>query len=166
MENARKGKRKKGQMSMLVFVLGVVFFIMMGIFLFTSSINPPNTEYVNLYVHNLLLSTLRSGTGYPHPCLSVSDTLSCAYLTPNRLCGNSACSEIAVDVTKKPLENIIKSNYGYYLIVEPDNWDMVGGSRITVGQESVEDKHPHYVANEKVLAYGSNLRIKLILAKN
>ena len=169
MENAHKiegGKisRKKGQMSMLVFVLGVVFFIMLGIFLFTAGIKSSDTDYVNMYVHNLLLSAMRTSTGYPNPCISVSDTLSCAYLTPDRICGSRKCSEIAEEVTDNALGSIIKQNYDYYLVVEPENWDIMGGSVISIGNEAVAKKRPRFVANEKVLAYGSNLRIMLTIA--
>ncbi|MBN2101890.1 MAG: hypothetical protein JW716_03400 [Candidatus Aenigmarchaeota archaeon] len=155
--------RTKGQMSMMVFALGVVFFIMLGIFLFTSNIKSKDTDYVNMYVHNLLLSTMRTSTGYGHPCISVSDTISCAYLTPNRLCGTEKCSDIVQRVTESIIERAIKPNYGYFIIVEPENWDIVGGERITMGDPDTESKRPHYVANEKILAYGSNLRIELII---
>ncbi len=156
--------KKKGQMSMLVFVLGVVFFIMLGTFLFVSSIKSPDSDYVNMYVHNLLLSTLRTSTGYGHPCISVSDTLSCAYLTPNRLCGTEKCSDIAVAVAEETINKAIKPSYGYFIIIEPENWDIVGGERIIIGNPEMEKKRPHYTANEKILAYGSNLRIELIIA--
>ena len=156
----------KGQMSMMVLALGVVFFIMLGIFLFTSSIKSKDIDYENMYVHNLLLSTLRTSTGYGHPCLSVSDTISCAYLTPNRLCGTEKCSDIAQRITEVTIQKTIKSNYGYFIIVEPENWDIVGGERITIGDPGIEKKMPHYAANEKILAYGSNLRIELIIATN
>jgi hypothetical protein len=157
------GKRK-GQMSMLVFVLGVVFFILLGIFLFTSSLKPADTEYANMYVHNLLLSVMRKTTGYGNPCISVSDTISCAYLTPNRICGNQKCSDIASNVTQEAIESVIKPSYGFILIVEPENWDVVGGERLKIGEASIESKRPHYSANEKILSYGSNLRIELIIA--
>lgn len=168
MENAHRieggNRRKKGQMSMLVFVLGVVFFIMLGIFLFTSGIKSSDTDYTNMYVHNLLLSAMRTSTGYPNPCISVSDTLSCAYLTPDRICGSMKCSEIVEEVTKKAIESSLKQNYDYYLVVEPENWDIVGGSVISMGNEEAAKKRPRFVANEKVLAFGSNLRIKLTIS--
>ncbi|NOX71374.1 MAG: hypothetical protein GXO64_01615 [Candidatus Micrarchaeota archaeon] len=170
MENALNDKNiisqpLKGQMSMLVLVLGIMFFIMLGVFLFTSNIKPKNTDYANLYVHNLLLTSLRSYTGYSHPCMSVSDTLSCAYLTPNRFCSSDECFQLAPSVAEETIRRVLKQNYDFLLIVEPENWDTVGGERIVIGNPAIENIRPKYTANEKILAYGSNLRIVLMIAE-
>jgi len=169
MENAhdagrKQNKGRKGQMSMLVLVLGVLFFMMLAIFLFANSIKPKDVEYSNLYVHNLLLSSLRSTTGYNNPCLTVSDTLSCAYLTPERYCSEYQCSELASNVTRNAIEKVIKPTFDYFLVVEPENWGITGGERIEVGNPAVEHARPKYTANEKILIYGSNLRIVLMMA--
>ncbi len=162
MENAHKAK-DKGQISMMVIVLGVVFFLMLGLFLFISSIKPQNDDFINLYVHNLLLASLRMHTGYGQPCLSVSDTLGCAYITPDRLCGGEKCSELAEIVAKGAIESVIRPDMDYLLIVEPENQDVMGGYRMEIGNPDLENRKKKFVANEKVIQYG--LRIALILAK-
>ncbi len=151
---------------MLAIVLIMIIFIILGLFLFVSSLGgPPELEYNNLYAHNLLISTLRTTTGYPSPCKTISDTLVCAYSTPEVICGTRKCGRndlddgLATYLTNKTISEVLKPNLKYYLIAKPE---IGGGLSVFIGDSSTKDTNPHWTANERVITH--DLRIELILA--
>jgi hypothetical protein len=153
-------KKIKAQESMLAIVLIMIIFIVLGLFLFVSSLGgPPELEYNNLYAHNLLISTLRTTTGYPSPCKTISDTLVCAYSTPLVNCAGVECKVLAEGLTNETISKVLKPNLKYYLIVKSE---IGGGSSVFVGDSSVINTNPHWTANERVITH--DLRIELILA--
>jgi hypothetical protein len=146
----------------------IVIFILIGLgaFLFITSLKSyiPN-EYNNLYAHNLLLSILRKDTGYQAPCRTISDLIVCAHTTPEKRCGGERCADLSNQMVPNEINKIIKPNFDYLLIVEPDFWEIYGGYRLIYGNQLIEKSKNRWQANEKVLAYETNLNIKLIIAE-
>ncbi|MCD6590854.1 MAG: hypothetical protein J7K72_02685 [Candidatus Aenigmarchaeota archaeon] len=157
-------ERFSGQTSMLVMVLAIIVIMALGVFLITSSIKPQSDEYNNLYVHNLLLSVLRANTGYRQPCDTIASAISCASLTPDRSCEGMSCYQFSARNIPAVIREVIKPSFDYYMIVQPENWEIVGGERITYGNPDVAKKRSRWTANEKILQYESNLQIQLIIA--
>jgi len=161
------GKKISGQTSMILIVLVIVIFIALSIFLLISSIKPTHDDYYNLYAHNLLLSVLRWDTGLGGDCDTISSTISCAYMTPYTRCGLSDCRTLAEEVVPQVVGSIVKTNFDYCIIVEPENKTsyeetMIYGPRCDV----VQAKSTRWTANEKILQYEANIDIKMIIAEN
>ena len=156
---------KKGQTSMMLIVLAIIIFIILGVFLLISSLRPVNSEYYNLYAHNLLLSALRRNTGYGGYCETVSSTISCAYMTSYRNCGGVECRALSEEIVPQLIESLISPNLDYCLIVEPEN--MTSGEQILYGPKcsEVTAKKQMWTANEKILQYGANLNMKMIITE-
>ena len=160
-------RKKSGQTSMILIVLIIIIFMAIGIFLLISSIRPEYDEYNNLYAHNLLLSVLRHHTGYGGYCDTVSSTISCAYMTSYRNCRNTNCRNLSREIVPELVESVIKPTFDYCLIIEPQNWTVVGGDRIVYGPrcDVVTKKQERWTANEKILQEDANLNIKMIIAE-
>ncbi len=156
----------KGQTSMIAIVLIIIIFMAIGIFLLISSIKPEYDEYYNLYAHNLLLSVLRSNTGYGGYCDTISSTLACAYMTSYRRCGDTDCRNLSATIVPALVEKVIKDNLDYCIIVEPEN-RTIGGERVTYGEmcDTVIAKTQKWTANEKILQEGANLNIMMVIAE-
>jgi hypothetical protein len=154
-------------MIMIVFV--VLIMIALGVFFLVSSVKPTISEYENLYVHNLILTVLRTDTGYRSPCTTISETMSSVALTPGRNCGGKINTEILDESVPLLIENILGdkylTKYDYYIKVEPENYEVAGGISKSYGNQALETRQKKWVANEKILQYQSNLRIMLILAE-
>ena len=158
-----------GQTSMIMMVIVIIIFMGLGVFLVSTFIQSEPSDYENLYTHNLLISVLRKNTGYKTPCDTVSSVISCAHLTgrecTSQLNVRKSCREVADEIVPGLIETTIKPSYDYFMVIQPENYDVAGGTRITYGNPSVDDRVPHYTANEKVLQYDFDLRIELILAR-
>jgi hypothetical protein len=148
---------------MMLIVLAIIIFMVLGVFLLVSSLKPVNNEYYNLYAHNLLLSVLRRNTGYGGYCDTVSSTISCAYMTSYRNCGDEECRTLSSVLVPELVGNIIKPTLAYCLIVEPEN--LTGGEQLIYGPDcaAVTSKGERWTANEKILQYGANLNIKMVI---
>jgi hypothetical protein len=155
-----------GQTSMILIVLIIIIFMAIGIFLLISSIKPVNDDYYNLYAHNILLSVLRRNTGYSGYCDTVSSTVSCAYMTSYRNCGGMECRNLSYEIVPALIERVIKPTFDYCMVVEPENGtygeQLLYGSRCDV----VLDKGVRWTANEKILQYGANLNIKMVITES
>ena len=158
------GKGRKGQTTMIVIILMIIVFMALGIFFVLSSFREPSKEYANLYTHNLLVSFLRSTTGLGSPCDSHADVIACAHLAPTE-CSGRNCAEIADEIIPDLLDKLVKENFDYYLVIEPENYALVGGKRIAYGNPAVGTKEEVSTANEKILQYESNIMIRLMIAK-
>jgi hypothetical protein len=156
---------KSGQTSMMLIVLAIIIFMVLGIFLLVSSLKPVNNEYYNLYAHNLLLSVLRRNTEYGGYCDTISSTISCAYMTSYRSCGGVECRELSVQIVPGLVEQLIKPTFDYCMIVEPEN--LTGGEQLVYGPRcnAVMAKRQIWTANEKILQYGANLNIKMVITE-
>jgi len=79
---------KKAQSSMLLIVIVIMIFAGMAVFLLGLASTVGGNEFTALYVNNLLLSVMRTDTGYTDSkCKLVSDLVFCAYFTPEWQCG-------------------------------------------------------------------------------
>jgi hypothetical protein len=156
----------KAQTSIVMIVIILFLFIGLGAFLFLTGIkNYVPNEYNNLYAHNLLLSVMRKDSGYSAPCRTVSEILVCAHSTPEKRCGGMRCKDLSDQVVPNLIGNTIKPNFDYLLIVEPDLWEIYGGYRLIYGNPNLERSRQLWQANEKVLAYDTNLNIKMIIVQ-
>lgn len=160
-----KAKGMAGQTSMLLIVLVIVIFMVIGVFLLISSIKPVNNEYYNLYAHNLILSVLRRNTGYGGYCDTISSTISCAYMTPYRNCGGFECRNLSSQIVPELMERLIKPTMDYCMIIEPENGTY--GDQLMYGPrcDAIANKKSVWTANEKILQYGANLNIRVIIAE-
>lgn len=158
-------RRLKGQTSMILIVLIIIIFMAIGIFLLISSIKPVNEDYYNLYAHNLLLTVLRTHTGYGGECETYASTLACAYMKPYRGCGTSECRNLSYEITPYLIEKIIKPNLDYCLVIEPE--EGMQGEKLVYGPrcDVVLNKRVKWTANEKILQYGANLNIKFFISE-
>ena len=158
----------KAQTSMVMLVLVLVVFMGLGIFFLSTMIQAEPSDYENLYTHNLLISVLRKSTDYGQPCETVASVASCFHRQiecRNNFGVKKTCREIADEIIPQLIEDTIKPGYDYYMIIQPENYDIAGGPSITYGNPAVEDRVPHFTANEKVLQYDFDLRIELIVAR-
>ena len=155
----------KAQVSLVVIVLIIVIFMIIGIFMIASTKSKPENidEYYNLYAHNLLLSILRSDTGYGGTCKTFSDVAECA-LVRNGMCGNRACIDIVKYDMKDDIERILKPKLDFLIIIEPENWENIGGNRIMIGNNNLIKRNRRWSANEKIIMSGENINVRLILA--
>jgi hypothetical protein len=160
-------QKKSGQTSMILIVLIIIIFMAIGIFLLISSIKPVYEEYNNLYAHNLLLSVLRRNTGYGGDCETVSSTIACASQTYYRKCGDTDCRNLSSVIVPDLVKRVIKPTFDYCMIIEPENWTVMGGDRLEYGSrcDVVLAKTERWTANEKILRYGGNINIQMIIAE-
>lgn len=157
---------------MILIVLVLIIFAGIAVFLFTFARTVSQEEYMNIYVHNLLLTTLRTDTGYTDAnCKLVSDTLACAFLHPAHRCGGTgpACLDLANQTVTEYLnksENVRK-NYRYLLIVESETWGGEAGPyRLEIGDKALETERVTKIsANEVIQREGAILGVRLIMAK-
>ncbi len=90
--------RKRGQTNIIVAVIVIAVFITVIVALMSLLKTAPSSDYINIYVHNLLISTLRADTGYLEPsCKTVEDAIACVYTEPiTYLCGDKmSCRQLA-----------------------------------------------------------------------
>jgi hypothetical protein len=81
-------QRMKAQSSMLLIVIVIMIFVGLAVFLLGLASTVAGNEFTALYVNNLLLSVMRTDTGYTDSkCKLVSDLVFCAYFTPEWQCG-------------------------------------------------------------------------------
>ena len=155
----------KGQTTLVVMVLAIIIFIILGLFFLTSSMSRPKnvSEYYNMYAHNLLLSITRADTGYGGICKSFADVGVCA-ITRNGMCGSVSCRDILSNDLKVKIDSIIKPDIDYVLIIEPENWELIGGERIVIGNQEIMNYDEKWAANEKILRKGENINIRLFIA--
>jgi len=137
----------KAQMNIVVIMITLAIFIGLIIFLLTLSKSITTSKFSNLYVTNLLISTMRADTGYYNDpnCKTVSDLIKCAFFTPTWKCGDNGpeCKEYAnltLDTLMKRY-HLSKKNFRYLLIVDPLSGavkEPTGEtSRLTFGDESL-----------------------------
>jgi hypothetical protein len=164
---------QKSQTSLVMIVLIIIVLIGVGLFLLISAFTTEETEYYNIYTHNLLVSVMRARTDYKSPCETVSDTLYCAMTGLERKCKSSVdettsknCREVADEVTPDLIRKVLatKPSLDYYMIIQPEDPQYLGGETITYGNPDMENRGKTWTANERVLRYQTNLQIQLILA--
>lgn len=179
-----KNKSYKAQTTLILIIFIIMIFAGAALFLLNLATTIKQTDYMNIYVHNLLLSISRTDTGYTDAdCKSVSDLLACSYSYPNHRCEGSGpeCFELAnktIYTLMKQFEKIRK-NYRYLFIVEPIGFGLQQSEnalKIKIGDESL-DCNPKFedcpkleklTASKLIETRGVRqymLRVKLILSQ-
>lgn len=164
--NTEKSQMKKliGQTSMIMIVLVIIIIVGFSVFLLSIARNVPSSEYTDLYANNLLLSLMRSDTGYTDSrCKLVSDTLSCAFFESDWNCGGRGprCLDLINETVKQHIGSfsLVQKSYDYLFIARPEY--LSGGDvinpvtgeplRIKVGDPSIEErKSKKIVASEQI----------------
>lgn len=88
----------KVQSSMLLIIIVIMIFVGLAVFLLGLASTVGGNQFTQLYVNNLVLSVMRTDTGYTDAkCKLVSDLVFCAYFTPEWQCGPGVpnCLELA-----------------------------------------------------------------------
>jgi hypothetical protein len=133
----------KGQANMIMVLLVLIIFIGVIFVLLSLSESLVDDDYSDLYVNNLLLSILRTNTGYTDRCETVSDTIACSFLTPRYRCGGSQTS--CMDTANQTLDRymgLIKENMRYYFVVKSADpgWvplDESGALKLEFGEPEI-----------------------------
>lgn len=168
----------KGQTTAVMIVLVVIIFGGLVLFLLSfARVLAPSPEYENLYVHNLLVTTLNTDTGYlESDCKTMSDLFMCAFTT-NIVCGDSGqrCLDILDELLPYYLDKFEEERPGhsYLFVAEPGtpNWRPLDPNtgrpmRIVIGNESLEDaKIEKLSANERIQKGGNILNVQVLTAK-
>ena len=167
----------KAQTTMVLILLVILLFAGTAIFLLTFAKSVSQADYMNLYAHNLLLTLMRSDTGYTDPnCKLVSDALACAFFTPEYICGQNgpSCLTLANRTAADYIErfSMVKKSYAYLLTVEPQGFTVLGSNgepfKIVIGDPNVAlGRQTKYAANEQMRKSMSsgvfNLNAKLMI---
>jgi len=171
-------KRIKGQVTAVLLLLVIIIFIGLGVFLLSMAKYVSQTEYMQIYTNQLLLSLLRKDTGYEGECRTLADTITCIYfLHPGFRCGTTGptCSELARTEIEKWLKKyeLIKG-YKYLFTVKPVGFIPHSQSGVITTFEFGDKTLENYKGNkivttqklERTTASGQFiLDVKLIIAK-
>jgi len=109
---------------MVLIIIVLAVFIAVVVILLGLAGTVSREEFTSIYTNNLLLSVMRTDTGYSDArCKTVSDLVFCAYFTPEWVCDGSSqpCLEKANQTVKKYMEifgNETKS-LKYLLTIKP-----------------------------------------------
>jgi hypothetical protein len=167
---------EKAQTSMILIVLLLVVFAALAVFLLSMARTVSHEEYMDLYVNNLLLSIMRTDTGYgTSDCKLMSDVLACAFATPSHLCGGMSCLDFANGSLTEYTETFgeIAASYSYLFEAETYGCWSVTGEECTVlmfGDESLKGYRSKRTSNPYVIQKSMggnqyNLKVKLYLAR-
>jgi len=158
----------KAQTSIIMILLVIMVFIGMIMFLLSLAKTVSREEYMNLYVHNLLVSILRSDTGdySDYECKTVADALMCAF-RENKICpSGKSCREIAEDFINESI-NKFKEIKGYrYLFIARPSAGWIASYKLEVGDSDLlTEKVKKITANEKIQRGDYILDVTLIISK-
>ncbi len=166
----------RAQTSMILLIVVLLIFLGLITILLSLSSTVIREEYSDLYVNNLLLSVLKTNTGYGDRCETVSDLITCAFLTPSYVCRGSPkpCLELANETLKKYM-GLINENMRYFFTVRSASSEWIplhgkGALKLEFGDPSLERERriPKRVANTIIekLYHGTEylLEAKLIVS--
>jgi len=167
----------KGQTTMIMIVLIIIIFLGMSTFLLSLAETVSQSEYLNMYTHNLLSSTLKADTGYLEAnCRTVSDLLACSFFSPTYVCGGvQDCHSLAEEKVEDSISRfqLIKEGFRHLIVVEPEGFTaVVGGGiqKVEIGDSHLDDeKVDKITADERISGIFNGeayiLNIRLIVAK-
>lgn len=158
---------------MILIVLLVIIFAGIAVFLFTLARTVSPEEYMNVYVHNLLLSIMRTDTGYTDAsCKLVSDLLACAAITPAHLCDGWGlnCLDLANQTVTEYMDRFeaIRKNYRYLLIVGSGGLvpTETGKPLLEIGDKALATARVTKItASEVIQREGYILEVTMIIAR-
>jgi hypothetical protein len=167
-------RRSKAQTTIVMLVIVIMVFGGIVTFLLTLAGTVSQREYMNLYVHNMLLTTLRTDTGYlDSNCRTVSDTITCAFLNPGWVCEGSGttCKGLAQSLLAGYADRFdtIRKNYLYLFTVEPEGFsvrdpDTGDLMKIEVGNLDPSARVEALTANERIVKEGNIFKAQLRIA--
>jgi len=180
-----KTKEKKGQTTMIVLVFMLLLFLGMGVFLFSLADTVSQEDYMDIYVNNLLLSVMRTDTGYDDiKCKKISDVVSCALVTPYWICGDSdiRCNDIAEEKLSEYIGafETISQNYRYALRISTNDYIPVIDGEFTEylvfgdnsladpqtrEEKKIEKRTANYAIQKRLSGNNYNLKLTLFIAK-
>jgi len=143
----------RGQSTLILILIVIMIFLGLGIFLLSFAGSIQKEEYMNTYTNNLLLSLLRTDTGYQDAsCKQISDLIGCSFSNPNWHCGEagSGCKEIGENLVDHYINKFddVKNKYNYLLVARVEGRT----DTFVVGNESVlENRGDRLTANEVLL---------------
>lgn len=151
--------KAKSQTNVLIVIFVILFFLILVLFLF-NLIQPVNrTEYMNLYVNNMLQSIMNSDTGYlDRNCKLVSDAIVCAYTeisTYRCEITGPTCISLANETISSYLRRYKTfKNYRYLFVVKPEGVVTKYKGRdieLIFGNKEIEEsKEEKFVGNMKI----------------
>lgn len=154
----------KAQASMILIIFVIFIILGIGTFLLSFTRTISQSEYLNLYSHNLLLSILRTDTGYEDVnCKLVADVIACRFFTPSRTCGEGpTCGKLANDTINRYMNSfeLISQNFRYLIIVKkaPELGVAIPSEPpIYIGDEDLE--------TERITKFTANERIQKVLSR-
>ncbi len=167
-------RANKGQTTLVMIVIIIIIFAGIIMFLLNLAGTVSQKEYMNMYSHNMLLSILRTDTGYlDSKCQTMSDTLACAFLEPSWVCEGSGmrCKDLAEGLLASYTGKLeaTKKNYLYLFTVEPTGGLVVRDPEtgeqmvIQVGNMDPSAKGDIITANERIVKGGNILKVQLKL---
>jgi hypothetical protein len=169
----------KAQTTAVLLLLVIIIFAGLGVFLLSMAKEVSQTEYMQLYTNQLLLSMLRTDTGYTeNDCRLLADAVSCVYFVhPNYRCGGSGPT--CFDLASSEIEGLLQKfemikGYKYLLTVKPIGFvphsETGEITEFSVGNSSLEDLKGFKIAATQKLERTTStgqfiLDVRLVLAK-
>ena len=168
----------KGQTSMILIVLLLIIFAVLAVFLMSMAKTVSQEDYMNLYVNNLLLSVMKTDTGYSDSnCKLISDTVACAFILSDWPCGDSGitCLEFANRSLSDYMGTfeLISRNYRYLFVVTSEfcSLEEEGCRVLRFGDPELESykggrvKVANYAIQKSMAGSQYNLKVTLKLAR-
>jgi len=130
---------KKAQSTIILIVLVLIVFGGLAVFLITFAQTIKQPEYTRLYATNIMLSVMRTDTGYTDSrCKQISDVVSCAFFESDWRCKNETTSPTCLDLANNTIRGqiesfeLIQKNYRYLFVVKPIRTDPVSGDLVDI----------------------------------
>jgi hypothetical protein len=172
---------RKAQTSIILLVLVVIIFAALVTFLLSFAQTVSQEKYLDLYVNNLMLSIMKTDTGYSDSnCKLMSDATACAFILPDWRCGGSGmtCLELANKSLSEYMDafELISKNYRYlftvttYGFIVRTDIEQGEGMQLRFGDSELEDykgkkRVANYVIQKTLAGTQYNLRVKLYIAR-
>ena len=153
--NRRQERKKKAQTTIVLLFLVIMIFGILFVFMLSFVETLSQEEYMETYLYNMLLSIVRTDTGYTDSnCKLVSDSLGCAFLQPTYYCGGGVvkCRDLATSKITYYIDKFetIKSNFKYFFQVVPQGFtprdEQNMPIKFEIGDTEVEDADVKIVA--------------------
>lgn len=153
--------KRKAQTSLIMILMVIIIFVGSAVFLISFAGDISQTEYINLYAHNLLASVLKTDTGLTDPqCRTMADVLTCSFVSPSHICGAKDCYTLADERLNDTMNefSLIKRSFRYLFVVEPQ-----GFVALSQGQQRIVELGDASLLNAKTDTFVANQRAQQIL---
>jgi hypothetical protein len=165
---------------MILLVLILIIFAALVVFLLSFAQTVSQEKYLDLYVNNLMLSIMKTDTGYSDSnCKLMSDATACAFILPDWRCGGSGMT--CLELTNKSLSeymdtfDLISKNYRYLFIVSTYGFIARSGTadegmELQFGDPELKTfagkkRVANYVIQKTLAGNQYNLQVKLYVAR-